>query len=73
MKMIMKWDMPKSLHTVTALVNVAEHLMTSMLFSTPKAAIYEASRIFGYYPVSMPPAIYDQAFAKLTKKMENSK
>lgn len=81
----MKWDMPKSLHTVTALVNVAEHLITtndglvsSRFFldceegqSTYHRAIYVASRILGYYPVSMPPAIYDQAISKLTKKMEN--
>lgn len=67
----MKWDMPKSLHTVTVLVNVAEHLLTSMMFSKPKAAIYEAARILDYHPVSMPPAIFDQALARLTKKLEN--
>lgn len=75
----MKWDMPKSLHTATAIVNVAEHLITSKIIKIHKfekqrsyhRAIYSASHILGYYPVCMPPEIYLAALAKLTKKMEN--
>lgn len=61
----MNTSIPKSLHTITSLVNVARFLMQERAGLVPSAAVLRAAEILGYGNAADPYGLRDKAVAKL--------
>jgi hypothetical protein len=65
--------LPKSLHTVTVLANVAEDLIATGRFKAPRAAVKAVLGMLGYADTPDTYGLADKAVAVLEKRVGGAK